>query len=86
MAEQQKREFIQSLKRLKVFFNALLEYKPDKETLAARNFIDDDLEQHEYQIFDLPEDYVDKKKMFQTMKLNQNKDKKVFQVVMDPKN
>jgi hypothetical protein len=88
MADQQKREFIQALKRLKAFFNELKEYQPSEQTLAVRDFIDVDLEQPNFQIFELPEGAhgQDAASYAATMKDNQAKDQKVLEVVMDPKN
>ena len=44
MAEVQKIEFIESLKRLKLFFNNIKEYEPSQEILKTKDFIDIDLQ------------------------------------------
>jgi hypothetical protein len=43
MAEQQKKDFIQSLKRLTVFFNQIKTYKPDEQTIKAHDFLKKDM-------------------------------------------
>ena len=45
MAEQQKKEFISSLKRLTVFFNQIKTYRPDDETLETHDFLKQDMSQ-----------------------------------------
>ena len=45
MSDIQKKEFIQSLKRLKIFFNNLKNYEPDEQVLKFKNFISEDLAQ-----------------------------------------
>ena len=44
MAEAQKIEFIESLKRLKLFFNHIKDYEPSEEVLKTKDFIDIDLQ------------------------------------------
>jgi len=44
MSEAQKIEFIESLKRLKLFFNNLKDYEPSKEILQTKDFKDIDLQ------------------------------------------
>lgn len=51
MAEAQKIEFIESLKRLKLFFNNIKDYEPSIEVLKTKDFMNIDLQQLDYRIF-----------------------------------
>lgn len=43
MAEVQKKEFIASLKRLKIFFDSLTGYEPNEAALKVKDYLEMDL-------------------------------------------
>lgn len=83
MAEQQKKDFIQSLKRLTVFFNQIKTYKPDEQTIKAHDFLKKDMSQ-QYKIFEYKNPAETEEQKFQAineLKIQNEMDQKVLKLL-----
>ena len=79
MAEQQKREFIESLKRLMLFYNNLKTYKPDDTSKV--DFKDINLKQ-QYKFYENPNQNARELENKKSLQL----DKAVLDFIMKPEN